>query len=618
MLNINYKTDYSKGNRDATTYHNFCLALKFDDQDGIRQIRQDASASGLSQSQIEAKYRSALKSRIANDKPIKKAYAKHYPISKKLLKTDPKAINTDLTAEFNNLPDAKPDHPYLQKKQIKPLGVKQGSNIIYVPFFNHENPHIIQSWQTIDKSGKKLFKKGYSIENSYFYHGQLKGRIYICEGYATAMSIFMLTNHQVVACGMKGTLNKTAELLKKKYPKARIIVCLDNDGPNTPVIKRLTGIEYIKPALPHGKQKYDYNDYYIDDPDSAEIELLSLKQKITLLNVGLNKIVDWLVKGYIPKQVLTLLIGDKGAGKTTYCVSMAVEMIFETGKRVIYYSNENDPEVVIMNIVMEKVKSLYPNASQEEINEKLNFVRRRFEIYDCENNIIHTHERVKEEFDHINSNKYCMVIIDPIADIIEDLASNKEARPIMIALKHIAKNTEVPILITLNRKKNIKETEFIDQGMGAATIPNVARHVLYLKKVKGQDNISVLFKVASNYDTTDGGILFSYKPGKDESIGCLETESVLIESRDEIVEKYIKTHDGRDDLKSEKSLRLQKLRELLKKGPRQVTEIIECILQYKEKDCDEESKKRLVLRDLKEIKAQCSGESRRRYWHWHG
>ena len=140
MLNINYKTDYSKGNRDATTYHNFCLALKYDDQDGIRQIRQDASASGLSQAQIEAKYRSALKSKIANDKPVKKAYVKHYPVSKKLLKTDPGAKKSeDLTLEFNNLQDAKLDHPYLKKKQIKPLGIKQSGNILHVPFFNHEN-----------------------------------------------------------------------------------------------------------------------------------------------------------------------------------------------------------------------------------------------------------------------------------------------------------------------------------------------------------------------------------------------------------------------------------------------------------------------------------------------
>ena len=606
-------TDWSKGNRSNTAYNNFALCYKDKDWDELRRQKGYARDSGLPESEIRNLDKSASKSNIAHSVPTK-SYAKHFKVSKKLLKTAPKATNTDLTAEFNNLPDAKPDHPYLQKKQIKPLGVKQGSNIIYVPFYSHDNPNRVQSWQIIDKQGKKLFKTGASLENAYFCYGKLKSRIYVCEGYATAISVHILTGHRVVASGNKGTLNKTAKLLKAKYPKTQIIVCLDNDGPKTPDIERLKGIEYIKPTLPYGKDKQDYNDYYIDDPESAEIELLSLKQKTTLFNVELNKIVDWLVKGYIPKAVLTLLIGDKGAGKTTYCVSIAVEMILKTGKRVIYYSNENDPVVVIMNIVMEKVKSLYPNASLEEIKEKLNFVRRKFEIFPCETNKIHTHKQVYDEFDHINSNTYCMVIIDPIADIIEDLASNKEARPIMIALRDVAKNTEVPILLTLNRKKNIKETEFIDQGMGAATIPNVARHVLYLKKVKGQDNMSVLFKVASNYDKTDGGMLFSYKYGKDESIGCLETEKVLTESRDDIVEKYITSHEGRDDLKSEKSLRLQKLRELLKKGPRQVSEIIECILQYKEKDCDEESKKRLVTRDLREVKATKSKTGNQVYW----
>ena len=83
MLNITYDTDYSKGNRDNAGYKNFCKAIKYNDQDGIKQIRSDLLASGLSQAQVEAKFKSASKSRIANDKPIKKPYINGYGKVKK-------------------------------------------------------------------------------------------------------------------------------------------------------------------------------------------------------------------------------------------------------------------------------------------------------------------------------------------------------------------------------------------------------------------------------------------------------------------------------------------------------------------------------------------------------
>lgn len=604
--------------RNETLYYNLCLCYKYGQYEEAENQMRIARELGLPESEIRAVARSARKSNIANSEDSN-TYIDSYKPSKKDFKRPskkpkPKIPTKDLASEFNKLPDTKEDHPYLKKKQIKPLGIKWNHNLLFIPFSKIESPNFIQSWQTIDREGKKLFKPG-ERGSSCFQYGTNKVRIYIAEGWATAISIHILTGFAVVACGSKGQLITTAKAIKERYSNSKVVICFDNDGQDSDV-KIPNGIYSIKPKLPHNKNKYDYNDYYINDPETAKIELLTLKQKTNLLSTGLNKIVDWLIKGYIPKAALTLLIGDKGAGKTTYCVSVAVEKILETGKRVIYYSNENDPEVVIMNIVMEKVKCLYPESEPSEINKKLNFVRRKFEIFDCENNIIHTHQRVKEEFQHIDSNTYCMVIIDPIADIIEDLASNKEARPIMIALKNIAKNTKVPFLLTLNRKKSIKETELIDQGMGAATIPNVARHVLYIKKVKGQDNISVLFKVASNLGTTDGGILFSYKPGKDESIGCLEVEDILKDSRDDLVKKYVTTEEGRDEIKSEKGIRLQRLIEFLEKGPKQVKEIKQCILQYNDnKERDEDSTKRLIQRDLKEIKAQPSGKGRQVYWY---
>ena len=88
MKDLSYRTDWSKGNRNNTLYYNLCLALMYDDQDGIKEHCRMGLESGLSQAIIEAKLRSA-KSEIANDKPAQKnniaysSYTKPFKPSKK-------------------------------------------------------------------------------------------------------------------------------------------------------------------------------------------------------------------------------------------------------------------------------------------------------------------------------------------------------------------------------------------------------------------------------------------------------------------------------------------------------------------------------------------------------
>ena len=95
----------------------------------------------------------------------------------------------------------------------------------------------MQSWQTIDREGKKLFKKDTTLENAYFYYGKLKDRIYIAEGYATAVSVHMLTGHRVVASGNKGTIVKTAKLLKRNIQRHRLLFAWTMTGQKHQILK---------------------------------------------------------------------------------------------------------------------------------------------------------------------------------------------------------------------------------------------------------------------------------------------------------------------------------------------------------------------------------------------
>ena len=595
-----YIEQLTDGNRNNETYNNLCLAYKTGKQELVEKYSRLALDAGLPPTELKGIQRSAQKSNIANSGHINSNSFK--------TKTRPSQkthyLTQNLASEFNSLPQAKHDHPYIKNKQVKNIGIKENNGQLVIPFSKIENPQFIQSWQTISREGKKLFKKGHELENSCFQFGHNKKRIYVAEGWATAMSIHALTDYCVMASGNKGRLTKIAKEAKAIYPKSEVIICLDNDGKDSIDVEIPKGVKSIMPFLPHDRNIYDYNDYMINDRESAQIELVSLAKIKTLKNLDKNKIIKWLVKGYIPMRALSLLIGDKGAGKTTYAVSLAVEMIIKFGSRIIYFSNENDAEVVIMNIVREKVKSIYQDKSDKEIKEKFEYIRGKFQIIEVSDNPMNSVKKIEEGLKSLEFGHFCMGILDPIADVIKKLTDNEEARPIMTKLRNISEKTGTPFLLTLNRKKNIKETELIDQGMGAGTIVNVPKVVLYLKKIKGEDKISILFKVANNYGTTDGGMLFSYKPGQDkdgqDTIGCLEVDQILTESRDDLVDKYIKSTDGSDEIKSEKADRLEKLRKLLKTSPCLVKEIRCSILEYKDKT------DRLIQKDLKEIKAKKS------------
>ena len=549
-------TDWTEGNRSNTAYNNFALCYKDKDWDELRRQKGYARDSGLPESEIRNLDKSASKSNIAHSVPTK-SYAKHFKVSKKLLKTE--STKEDLTSEFNSLPDAKPDHPYLKKKQIEPLGIKQSGNILHVPFYSHNNPNIIQSWQTIDREGKKLFKKDHSIEGSYFYHGKLKSRIYVCEGYATAISIYMLTDHMVVACGSKGTLVKTAKLLKAKYPKAQVIIALDNDGPKSTDIEIPKGIESVKPILPHSRDKYDYNDYYIDSPENAKMELLYLEPIISGERMDQSQKIEYLDQAkQIAKGILLCLIGPSGCGKTTYLTSLAVELIVETGKCVRYFSNENNYHTVILNIIKQKSKSLFRDGRFKkgiDEDEALKYVLQRFHFIPTDKPMSGVKD-IKASHNILRSKRYALEILDPITDVVSKQNDNEYVRERLKVLKAIAEETGTTIIYSLNRKKDIKDIPLLEHGMGAATFGTVPRVVKYQEKIMGTKQESIVFTAKSNYGDLDGGAIYSYIPGVDSegntTIGCLEFNSHTALSQKQIIETYVKTDEGSKKIVSKK------------------------------------------------------------------
>ena len=125
---------------------------------------------------------------------------------------------------------AEGESPYLKRKAVDALGVTFDSSLVCVPLRDENN--VLWSFQTIKPDGEKRFFPGGRIAGCFHLIGtaQHGAPLLICEGYATGATLHAATG-AAVACAMNcGNIGAVAEALKKRYPKARLVICADDDA----------------------------------------------------------------------------------------------------------------------------------------------------------------------------------------------------------------------------------------------------------------------------------------------------------------------------------------------------------------------------------------------------
>ena len=121
------------------------------------------------------------------------------------------------------------DHDYLQKKKIKPNGLRiddEGALIIPV-----QDGTELQSLQFIGLNDEKRFLTGGRVAGCYFTIGNPTSATVLCiaEGFATGATIHEATGYAVVVAFNAGNLLPVASALREKFPSSRLIVCADDD-----------------------------------------------------------------------------------------------------------------------------------------------------------------------------------------------------------------------------------------------------------------------------------------------------------------------------------------------------------------------------------------------------
>ena len=182
--------------------------------------------------------RKALRERIAAArKAAEEAQRKRHAAAAKLARV--------LLERATPAPDS---HPYLVRKQVPALGLRQDAKgRLVVPVRDAQGQLVSLQFILPEKPASgpdKLFLRGGKTADGWFAiparDGRTDGPLLIAEGFATAASLHLATGYACLAAFNAGNLSAVASMARERYPERELVLCADNDvrpddRPNTGV-----------------------------------------------------------------------------------------------------------------------------------------------------------------------------------------------------------------------------------------------------------------------------------------------------------------------------------------------------------------------------------------------
>ncbi|MEI2808518.1 MAG: toprim domain-containing protein [Albidovulum sp.] len=120
-------------------------------------------------------------------------------------------------------------HPYLLKKQVTAIGLRQLGDLLVVPV--RDGDGALLSLEFLNPEGGKRFLKEGAVEGGHHWLGDPRGArtILICEGYATGASLHRASGLPVAVAFSAGNLFPVAGDLHRRYPGATLVIAGDDD-----------------------------------------------------------------------------------------------------------------------------------------------------------------------------------------------------------------------------------------------------------------------------------------------------------------------------------------------------------------------------------------------------
>lgn len=230
-------------------------------------------------------------------------------------------------------------HLYLQSKRIPALAAKQANKSYLIKAASDEskaqyvNPSDLlipiysavtgelQGLQQITPSGFKLVRGqlsgGLCWIGGDLTQGEVANRLYIAEGYATAVSVHIRTQNSVVMALSTTNLMQVGQWARARYPEAQIIFAVDNDVESTITVQNQTiqnpGLYYASKAAeviggawitPPTHYTADWNDWHVDQLEAQEERAAIIEYDGGLSREEAERLADLPIKNPVSTSLL--------------------------------------------------------------------------------------------------------------------------------------------------------------------------------------------------------------------------------------------------------------------------------------------------------------------------
>ena len=228
--------------------------------------------------------------------------------------------------------DADATHFYLKKKKILPHGSKIAKDgRLIVPLLDETGD--LRSLLYISGDSTKIYLTHGQAKGMFWMIGTLDdpGVLYIAEGFATAATIYEVTNRPcVVAFSAHNLPIVTRHVRDLVGPDQDIVIVADND-------EKGTGANMADKASRENNTRMkicplgDANDYHLSGGDLKEFLFESKSDLFGWVSFADVKPIPWLIKKWIPRGGVGMIFGESGVGKTFIAVDIACSIA--TGKQ---------------------------------------------------------------------------------------------------------------------------------------------------------------------------------------------------------------------------------------------------------------------------------------------
>ena len=247
------------------------------------------------------------------------------------------------------------NHPYLIKKGIEASGALLCGDNLLIPVYG---PTGIQSYQTIDADGNKMFMKGGKVSGGFFVIGEKTERTILCEGFATGATVHAATGDRVVVAFNSGNLLHVAKALRAKYPTARILIAGDDDHASkenggrkaAEAAAKAINAAAVYPTFTQGQEGSDFNDMaQLNGMDGvakafAPQTIRASSGYVCADDLSKRQRMGWRIKDMVPRKGLCVVWGPPGSGKSFFVLDMACAIARGMDK---YHGKRIRPGVVI-------------------------------------------------------------------------------------------------------------------------------------------------------------------------------------------------------------------------------------------------------------------------------